>query len=92
MLQEKKLKNQPYRLKLSHNSLAQSRKSELRKIINYLSELYRTGKISEIAFERLVEYVCQLFVEAEVKSRLSSHLEQKLVQRLGSYLEQKPIQ
>ncbi|MGD1807848.1 hypothetical protein ACP6PL_20760 [Dapis sp. BLCC M126] len=71
---------EPYSSKLLHLSLAQSRKSELRKVVIDLSHLYKTGEISESAFEKLAEYACQSFVEAEVERRLGSYLDQKLVQ------------
>ncbi|NEP77925.1 MAG: hypothetical protein F6K39_06905 [Okeania sp. SIO3B3] len=70
---------EPYRSKVLHLSLTQSRKSELRKVVIDLSNLYKTGEISERAFEKLIEYACQSFVEAEVENRLGSYLEQKLV-------------
>ncbi|MGB3514388.1 MAG: hypothetical protein WBA93_35290 [Microcoleaceae cyanobacterium] len=73
---------EPYRSKVLHLSLTQSRKSELRKVVIDLSNLYKTGEISERAFEKLIEYACQSFVEAEVERRLGGYLDQKLIQLL----------
>ena len=48
------------------------------RLFSYLAHLHTTGEISEKAFESLVEYACELFVEAEVERRLGAYLEKKL--------------
>ncbi len=64
---------------------------KLKRSLSYFSYLHKNEEISDKAFETLVRYACNIFLENEVEILVQEALERKLIQFFRSKFSNPPI-